>query len=640
MRSFAVTPPSTTPSPIPRVLALKAARVCLDEIGDIDRAIAYLRLAYESDPELVPARELLLQLLTVNNAIEEAYDLLRAQPEAEHPSLRAHVQYRLGLLAEALARNEKDPAAAVRRSDAALQHYRSALAHQPDHGLAAERSRRLLVSHNDLPNLTRFLRGQADGREGSERAAILVQIARLHISRGDEGLGDARACYEEALEASPADVLVRREFENLLRRLRNDESLPAVYLQTLRHVEDPNYRATLFVEAAELLFPSSKEEDRELAASAILEALRAAPGNPYAVRHLDRLLSSPDSPLIATEAVSARAVRAQSDAERAIFYLESAELLERAASTDQARRAYQAALKELPELLPAELGLQRVQRQAKGSPPPLAREGSQLISLHNLMAEASDAAIAFGHERTPRQAERAIANLDRILTRSPSHRDALALSRSLVGQLSDPAPALALLARNFPKIDDPELCYEVALFLGEHTPQLKDAVRYLEVAVERKPGSKQALQALIACYRQLGQDRKAAGAIDKLLKLCAPGDPSAIDLRIGLAAFLGNESRSRGRALEHARIALRARPDDPRAILLLADLLERNQEPVEAAQLLERLLARERDRAKIHELRFRQAQLFAKDPATSTKPCKRSMLRSVSARATEIRLRC
>ena len=55
------------------------------------------------------------------------------------------------------------------------------------------------------------------------------------------------------------------------------------------------------------------------------------------------MLSEPNPPIQAMEAVSARAVRAQSDAERAIFYLESAELLEHAGALDQARRAYQAA---------------------------------------------------------------------------------------------------------------------------------------------------------------------------------------------------------------------------------------------------------------------------------------------------------
>ena len=47
------------------------------------------------------------------------------------------------------------------RKAAALQHYRAALVHQSDHGLAFERSRRLLVAHNDLPNLVRMFEATA-----------------------------------------------------------------------------------------------------------------------------------------------------------------------------------------------------------------------------------------------------------------------------------------------------------------------------------------------------------------------------------------------------------------------------------------------------------------------------------------------
>ena len=38
-----------------------------------------MRRAHKANPDLLPARELLLQLLTVNNQMAEAYDLLRAQ---------------------------------------------------------------------------------------------------------------------------------------------------------------------------------------------------------------------------------------------------------------------------------------------------------------------------------------------------------------------------------------------------------------------------------------------------------------------------------------------------------------------------------------------------------------------------------
>jgi cellulose synthase operon protein C len=631
----------------PAVLALKAARVCLDELQDHDRAIEYLWRAYRTNPDLHPARELLMQLLTVNNRIREAYDLLRAQELPEPIPLLADHHYRLGLLAEALAReaqrsapaspdNRSDPSSPRAHLDDALQHYRAALQAQPDHGLAAERSRRLLVAHHDHGNLIRLVEALANHAEGPGQALLLTQLARLQatqpgtkLRKDSSAAHEARRSYERALQRAPGDPIIRREFETLLRFIDDRQTLPSIYLQTARASDDTHFRATLLVEAAELLLdegvigPDGKiealppgpraarvEEDRQLAATAILEALHADPGNPYAVRHLERLLSEPNSPLPAMEAVSARAVRAQSDAERAIFYLESAELLERAGAVDPARRAYQAAIEAMPGLTPAELGVARL-AQAREHAVPRAVIDAPTVSLHNLMAEARDAAVRAGASGDPAEASKAIDILAGILDRDPAHRDALGLARGLTNQLADPSLALALLTNVFPRVRDADTRYELALLLAEHGDGLPTTVRYLEAAVEAKPDGKQALHELVRCHRQLDRNNEAAAATERLLELYEPGEPSAIDLRMGLAASLGGDPQTLARALFHANLVLDARPNDARAVTLMADLLERNRQRVEAARLLDRLRARERDRTKLHDIHLRQARLLA-----------------------------
>ncbi|MFY0532193.1 hypothetical protein [Nannocystis pusilla] len=134
--------PELDPTSDPAVLALKAGRICFEEVGDMDRAIDYLTRAYRLNPDLVPAREALLQLLSANGRVREAYDLLRAQDLPHSPALLADYHYRLGLLAETLARKDARPESdtAFVDEDRALQHYRAALAVQPLHGLASERA--------------------------------------------------------------------------------------------------------------------------------------------------------------------------------------------------------------------------------------------------------------------------------------------------------------------------------------------------------------------------------------------------------------------------------------------------------------------------------------------------------------------
>ncbi len=600
--------PDVDPITDPALLALKSARVYIDEIGDVDSAIEHLRIAYQVNPDLVPARELLLQLLTASGQLDAAYDLLRAQDPPRSTSAAADYHYRLGLLAEACARKGGDEQSIAAHEDAALQHYRAAMLQQADHGLAFERSRRILVAHNDLGNLVRMLEGAAQSASGLARSWAHVALARAHLADGG-ALETARRAYEQAFEAAPEDPIVRHELEVLLRLLGDRKSLPALYLRSARDTSDKHLQATLLVEAAELLLSTGEKEDHDLAGNAILDALRVDPGNPYAVRHLERLLTEPDSPFVIKDAVSARAVRAQSDAERAIFYVESAELLERVGAWGQARRAYLAAKGALPQLAPADLGLQRLATDSRRSAP--TAQGRQ--SIHVLVAEARDAAMLATRGDSAARV-RAIALIEEILGRDPKHRDAITLARSLASQLTDPAPVVALLDQAWQRIDEPALRYDLALFLAEQSLGLERAVKYYEAASAAKPSGRRALRGLVHAYRQMGDYGRAAAATERLLELFDPSEPSAIDLRMGIATFLAGGPETLPRALDHARIVLDARPDDMRALQLMADLLDRAGQPIAAAEILDRLAGRERNREKLHDILLHRAKLLATQP--------------------------
>ncbi|MBK9757213.1 MAG: tetratricopeptide repeat protein [Nannocystis sp.] len=591
----------------PAVLALKAGRICFEELGDLERAIDYLWRAYRQNPDLVPAREILLQLLSATGKIHDAYDLLRAQDPPHSRPLLADYHYRLGLIAEALARQGDDTP--MVNEDRALQHYRAALSVQPDHGLAFERSRRLLVANHDLANLIRLLEDQLQHASGSIKAALLVQLGRLYLGTGD--LDAARHSYETAAEVAPDDGVILREYKTLLRKLGDTTTLPTLRLRLARSSEDTHYKATLLVESAEVLLQSEAPEDREFAAGAILGALKEDPGNPYAVRLLEGLLSDPNSPLAMTDAVGARAVRAQSDSERAIFYLESAELLEHAGAVNESQRAYRAALRAMPGLAPADMGLGRL---ASGTQREQATPKQKAVSVHTLMAEARDAAVRAGTTGAPEDAEAALQLLGQILGRDPHYRDAIGLTRALATQLPEPAPAVNLLSTVFGRITDPGLRYELGVFLGEQSGTDDDAVAYFTVAAQARPDGKQALRGLVRCYQQLGREAESANAMEQLLALYDPGEPSAVDLRLILAGILAQSQATMDRALEHARIVLQARGDDPRAIQLMASLLERSQLPAEAADILDRLAARERDPDRLHDLYMQRAKLLADVP--------------------------
>ncbi len=594
----------------PAVLSLKAGRVCFEELGDAQRAIESLRKAYETHPDLVPARELLLQMLTATGQIHKAYDLLRSVEPPASTALCADYHYRLGLLAEATARQQKGtgkrgPPSAL--ENAALQHYRAALNQQPDHGLAYERSRRLLVTYHDAGNVGRLLERAITANADGARGTHLVHLARLRASSGDTA--GARKAYEDALSELPDDPIVRHELQGLLRMVGDRTSLPALHLRASKDTKDTHLQATLLVEAAELLLSTAEVEDRGLAGEAILSALQVDPGNPYAVRHLERLLSEPASPFAIKDAVSARAVRAQSDAERAIFYVESAELLERVGAWSQARRAYLAAKSALPNLAPAELGLQRTSSEKRRA----SAATQTRTSIHVLVADARDAVVKAGRGDEGAR-KTALGRLAELFERDPQNRDAIGLARTLANHPGDAAPVLDLLRQAFAGIAEADLRYEVGLFLGENATNMAEAASYFNAASAAKPTGRRALRGLVNTYRKTGDDPRAANATEKLLDLFEPGEPSAVDLRMGLANFLSAKPETLPRALHHGNVVLQARPDDPRAVGLMVDLLERAKKPGEAAALIDRIIGRERDRQRLHDLYLRKAKLVAGTP--------------------------
>lgn len=594
----------------PAVLSLKAGRVCFEELGDAQRAIESLRAAYETHPDLVPARELLLQMLTATGQIHKAYDLLRSVEPPTSTALCADYHYRLGLLAEASARQQKGSGKRGPPSDlenAALQHYRAALNQQPDHGLAYERSRRLLVTYHDAANVGRLLERAITANADGARGTHLVHLARLRASSGDTA--GARKAYEDALAELPDDPIVRHELQGLLRTVGDRTSLPALHLRASKDTKDTHLQATLLVEAAELLLSTAEVEDRGLAGEAILSALQVDPGNPYAVRHLERLLSEPASPFAIKDAVSARAVRAQSDAERAIFYVESAELLERVGAWSQARRAYLAAKSALPNLAPAELGLQRTSSEKRRA----SAATQTRTSIHVLVADARDAVVKAGRGDDGAR-KNALARLAELFDRDPQNRDAIGLARTLANHPGDAAPVLDLLRQAFAGIAEADLRYEVGLFLGENATNTAEAASYFNAASAAKPTGRRALRGLVNTYRKMGDDPRAANATEKLLDLFEPGEPSAVDLRMGLANFLSAKPETLPRALHHGNVVLQARPDDPRAVGLMVDLLERAKKPGEAAALIDRIIGRERDRQRLHDLYLRKAKLVAGTP--------------------------
>jgi tetratricopeptide (TPR) repeat protein len=77
-----------------------------------------------------------------------------------------------------------------------------------------ERARRILVVKRDIPNLIRLLEDQTQHLSGPALAGVLVHLARLHLAQ--RNLDEARRTYEQAIEQTPDDAILLREYKPAL----------------------------------------------------------------------------------------------------------------------------------------------------------------------------------------------------------------------------------------------------------------------------------------------------------------------------------------------------------------------------------------------------------------------------------------
>ncbi|RMG93994.1 MAG: tetratricopeptide repeat protein [Deltaproteobacteria bacterium] len=593
--------PERWPHADPAVLAYVAAEFAFEETGASELTVELARLAYERNPDLTAARELLVEVLAASGAFDEAYAIAAAADEPEGPAARADHHYRTGLLAEAAARRATGPAA-VEAAGNAVQHYREAVRVQPSHGLAAERTRRLLAAFGDLDDLAAAIAQQMPDAPPSEQAAYIVQIARIHLVAGS--VEQAKLAFERAFGLASEDPLVARAFETVLAATEDTTALPTLYLTLARRVEDRHLQATLLVEAAELLLESGAPEDRDLAATAILDALRGDPGNPYAVRHLERILADPSIQVDVKDAVAARAVRAQSAAERATFYLESAELLEGAGLLKQARRAYLAALDAVPGLAPAQLGLARI---AEGREQVVAARTGP-ASIHALVADMRES-VARVLSGDTSALDETITRIQHILSRHPGHRDAVGLGLAVLERHPRVVELRDILAETLDAVERPEDRHALARVLARTAEDVQRTITFLEQAVAAMPDDVESLRELAAARARSGDVLGAVAAREQLIERLPAQDPTRVDLHLEIASDLGDLPEHLDRAIAHGEAARALAPRRLDVLATAATLYERADRITDAIACIAAMLEIEEDRRKRHDLLVRLATL-------------------------------
>ncbi|MGH7440088.1 MAG: tetratricopeptide repeat protein, partial [Polyangiaceae bacterium] len=188
-----------------RLLRARLAEVYAREMGRVDEAIQTYRTLVEEEEGNDLAVQTLDRILREAGRADDLRWLFELRIE------RANTPVKLELFSE-WAILEED---ALGSADRAVQIYRRMLEIVPEHAAALASLARLLRSQGDAAGAVEMIARDRDQRQGAERAAREVDMARLYVDPLRR-YSDALAACERALALTPDDRSVVEVVEQLL----------------------------------------------------------------------------------------------------------------------------------------------------------------------------------------------------------------------------------------------------------------------------------------------------------------------------------------------------------------------------------------------------------------------------------------
>ncbi len=208
-----------------RLLKARLAEIYAREMGRVDEAILTYRALVDEDETDELAVQTLDRILREAGRNDDLRWLFELRVE------RANTPLKLELLGE-WAILEEDAFASPER---AVALYRRTLDVVPQHGPALRALARLLRSQGDAAGAVEIIALDRDQREGAERAAREIELAKLYVDPLRRN-AEALAACERALALSPNDAAVIEVVEQLLpipeTRARAARILEQAYDQT------------------------------------------------------------------------------------------------------------------------------------------------------------------------------------------------------------------------------------------------------------------------------------------------------------------------------------------------------------------------------------------------------------------------
>jgi tetratricopeptide (TPR) repeat protein len=517
-----------------RVLRARLAEVYAREMGRVEEAVQTYRSLVEEDDGDELAIQTLDRILREANRRDDLRWLFELRVE------RSNTAAKLELLSE-WAMLEED---AFGAPDRAVELYRRMLQVVPHHGPALRALARLLRAQGDAAGAAEVIALDRDQREGGERAAREIDLAKLYVDPLKR-YSEALAACERAQELLPNDGRIVEVVEQLLpvpeTRARAASILEGAYEQ----LGDSRRQA----EVLEVLIATTAARDDRLALYAKLSEVHE--------RNLDDANAAFD--------VMARAA-GEFPAELPLWD----RLTALSATTGHAQELVDAIAAVVPPDgptgLPEHVELDLAERAATLFDERLGDVDRARPYLERMLARQPDN-------------ERAFHRLKQILTTREQWDQLAALYEQVVAATSDAIRRAELLA-------------EVALVAEEITGNRPQAITYYERILEIDPSHEQAGRSLDGLYAAEQRWDRLAQLLERRLQGAVGDERMELEQRLGTLLFsrLGDASG----ALTYLEQVLRVRPSATEARQLVEKILDVPELRSRAAIVLEAVYA-ERD---------------------------------------------
>ncbi len=556
-------------------LELRIGRLCENELGRDDEAIASYKRSVEADPTQQSARRALERKLEEKGRWDELVRLLDSEVAAlESPEQKARALLRVAEIQE----NR------LRAQERALAGYDQALALDPTLGAAREGLLRLLAAKGEHRRLVEVLEREATVH-ADPRLVVSALLRAGQVYRDDLGEA-ARAirCFEQVLEREPSELEALFALEPLYASAGAWEALATVYAKESRVLSDKRGRVGALRELARLRGNGKAQGDRgRQALGAILELL---PGDRGALESLEALaLRENDHPLL--QHIHAQLASSLADPiSVAAHEVRLGEALE-AAENPGALEAYRSALSRDPEAFGAVRGFSRVaerladEKLLEEAAEHEARVGLDLSRAASLATRAAEARIARSdHEGATRVLGRAL-EMDPDDERAEKQLSQLLIGRNELDRLLSVLTQAARVAKKPERIA--ALWARIAEIYADHKRDLASAIAALERVLGVTSSRAPLLLTLGELLARAGQWDKAVERLEQIQGL-NPDPAIAVRARFKLASIFEEQRAEPKRARAELDAVLALDPEHREALERRAALEARLGELDRAAE--------------------------------------------------------